>query len=50
MEQYVHKLLMHDGIMIMTICMGTLYNAYVSIEDVNKGSKTLSKGKTTYQL
>mgnify|MGYP006889215226 FL=1 len=32
---------MHDGKIPMTLSMETLYNAFVSIENINRGAKTI---------
>ena len=36
MEQYVHKLYIHDETMLMTLSIDTPYKACVFIEDANR--------------
>ena len=47
MEEYVHKLYMHDGIMPMTLGIEIPFNACVSIKDVYRGAKRTSNGNAT---
>ena len=50
MEQYVHKLYMHVGIMPMKLRIETPNQPCVSIDNVNRGVKKMSNAKWKMQL